>query len=132
MNNKNKLILVIIVGVILFGIAIFLLILNFYDNNKRVENEQNIKVTSNEISEIPGGVYYGEGFNITQVKKTGEEPVFNLFITDQPFNENVKKALDWLKSKGLDLDRTNYTCSPSIYIKASEEEIKNCTHLINK
>ncbi|MEI7690476.1 MAG: hypothetical protein WCI63_02535 [bacterium] len=93
--------------------------------------KRDTKKVSTALFEIPGGSYYGDGFIASQtVAEDNKTTIFSLIINDSPFKTNSNKALTWLKDQGIDLESINYACGPSPSVKATQEEIASCTHIL--
>ena len=128
MKRKYLLIITLCIVFIITALVFIFYLLPALDPIKRETRK-----VSNNLFEIDGGVYYGDGYLISQaVTEDGQTTVFNLVINSLPFKETSVKALAWLQSQNVMLDQINYVCGPSRFIQASNEEIAACTHLINK
>ncbi|MEI6628893.1 MAG: hypothetical protein WCN27_05800, partial [Alphaproteobacteria bacterium] len=89
------------------------------------------KKLSDNLFEIPGGSYYGDGFIVSQTKADNGQTDFGILVNAEPFSEYSLKALAWLKVQEVDLESINYSCEPTRYSKATPEEIAQCTHTVN-
>ena len=125
--KKNLLIIIslVVVTIMVVLFVIFIIIPN------STPTKRETKKVSHNLFQIPGGIYYGDGFTVSQTSSEDEKTtIFNLLINDSPFKENSRKALSWLTSQGVDLAVINYVCGPSRFVVATKEEMASCTHLI--
>jgi len=125
--KSKTLIIIIATCIILFTLLlVYLFVLPNLNPVKR-----DTKKVSTVLFEIPGGSYYGDGFIASQtVAEDSKTTIFSLIINDSPFIINSAKALAWLEGQGVDLGSINYACGPSPSVKATQEEISSCTHIL--
>ena len=61
---------------------------------------------SNSLTTSTGGIILGDGYEINYLTETKE---IMIKITAEPFADSKRKAIEYLKSIGIDLCQANYT-----------------------
>jgi hypothetical protein len=103
-----------LIACLVAGLAITALIISgVLDNIKKRKEEAAKKSAETVVSDTQnqiGGEIMGDGYYITYEQGKNR---FIITITDEPFIDNQKKGEAYLKSRGVDLCKTEYLVLPS-------------------